>query len=410
VSSLSRDVVLSHPGKQHSYEVAVALERAGRLKCFYTGMFFRQGPYARAASRLLGKRSHAGVPSDRVRSWPYAEAVSRSLGRSRILPRAIRDRLQYPFVNWAFDRHVARQLVGLNPPPSAVYGFLGASEQTFVAAQRRGIATVLDVPIVLDALEVIKQENAVRGQFDTPTGLSHVRMRREIMTADWVVVPSKAVAQSVATVDTAHPGISIVPFGVDVDRFAPSARRNTVPGRLNVLFAGRLEPRKGVHFLIDAWRHAPADWNLELAGPAGPAQYVRSLRENYTTNVSELGNLTQSELAEFLRKGDVFVFPSLAEGSALVTYQALASGLPCIVTAEAGSVVRDGVEGFVVPARDSAAITATLDLLARDQKLRERMARAARARAESFTWNHYHAALIEVLEQIVGQRSASRRP
>jgi glycosyltransferase involved in cell wall biosynthesis len=162
--------------------------------------------------------------------------------------------------------------------------------------------------------------------------------------------------------------------------------------------------------LIDAWRQAPADWSLELAGPAGPEPYVRSLRENYSANVSELGNLTQPELAGFLRKGDVFVFPSLAEGSALVTYQALASGLPCIVTAEAGSVARDGVEGFVVPARDSAAITTALDLLARDQELRERMAKAARTRAESFTWNHYHAALIEVLERIVGQRSASPRP
>ncbi len=55
---------------------------------------------------------------------------------------------------------------------------------------------------------------------------------------------------------------------------------------------------------------------------------------------------------------DVFVFPSLFEGSAVVTYEALACGLPCIVTPRPGSVVRDGVEGLIVPARDVEALAA----------------------------------------------------
>ena len=75
-----------------------------------------------------------------------------------------------------------------------------------------------------------------------------------------------------------------------------------------------------------------------------------------------------------LRQADVFVFPSLFEGSAVVTYEALASGLPSVVTAEAGSVVRDGVEGFVVGARDVAALAARMETLGRDRELRARMA------------------------------------
>ena len=63
---------------------------------------------------------------------------------------------------------------------------------------------------------------------------------------------------------------------------------------------------------------------------------------------------------------DVFVFPSLFEGSAVVTYEALACGLPSVVTPNAGSVVRDGLEGFVVPPRDVEALAARMEQLGDD--------------------------------------------
>ncbi len=75
---------------------------------------------------------------------------------------------------------------------------------------------------------------------------------------------------------------------------------------------------------------------------------------------------------------DVFVFPSLFEGSAVVTYEALACGLPSIVTAEAGSVVRHGLEGLVVPARDVEALAEAMERLGCDPGLREDFAASAR--------------------------------
>jgi glycosyltransferase involved in cell wall biosynthesis len=76
--------------------------------------------------------------------------------------------------------------------------------------------------------------------------------------------------------------------------------------------------------------------------------------------------VTRQEVRRHYQWADVFVFPSLCEGSAMVTYEALAAGLPVITTPNAGSVVRDGVDGFIVPIRDAEAIAAKLDLLARD--------------------------------------------
>ena len=89
--------------------------------------------------------------------------------------------------------------------------------------------------------------------------------------------------------------------------------------------------------------------------------------EPYLEMVEPLGRVSHAEMPAWMRQADVFVFPSLFEGSAVVTYEALASGLPCVVTAESGSVVRDGLEGFVVGGatsplwprewKDSGAIT-----------------------------------------------------
>jgi alpha-maltose-1-phosphate synthase len=98
-----------------------------------------------------------------------------------------------------------------------------------------------------------------------------------------------------------------------------------------------------------------------------------------------------------MAEADVFVFPSLFEGSAVVTYEALACGLPSVVTPNAGSVVRDDVEGFVVPPSDVEALAGRMERLGLDPDLRAEMAARARVRALEFDWPRYHSALIEAL-------------
>jgi glycosyltransferase involved in cell wall biosynthesis len=102
---------------------------------------------------------------------------------------------------------------------------------------------------------------------------------------------------------------------------------------------------------------------------------------------------------------DVFVFPSLFEGSAVVTYEALACGLPSVVTPDAGSVVRDGVEGLLVPAGDVGRLAEGMERLGSDPELRASLGRAARRRAEEFDWLRYHASLHDAVCELVGRRS-----
>ena len=95
-----------------------------------------------------------------------------------------------------------------------------------------------------------------------------------------------------------------------------------------------------------------------------------------------------------------FVYPSLHEGSALAIYEALASGLPVVTTFNSGSVVRDGIEGYVVPVQDPDAIKEKIESLYHNIPLRKRMGAAARLRAETFSWEAYRERVAGIYKDI----------
>ena len=108
-----------------------------------------------------------------------------------------------------------------------------------------------------------------------------------------------------------------------------------------------------------------------------------------------------AEPSDLYQQASVFVFPTLEEGSALVTYEALACGLPVITTLNAGSIVRDGVEGIIVPIRDVDGLATAMGRLCGDDDLRKEMGLEARRRAETFTWKRYGDSLVDRYRELV---------
>ena len=171
------------------------------------------------------------------------------------------------------------------------------------------------------------------------------------------------------------------------------------------LFAGGVSQRKGIKYLLEAWRRVRRPgWRLQLLGalprdpgPLGP----------YLDGVECLGRVGHADVPARMAAADVFVFPSLFEGSAVVTYEALASGLPSVVTPGAGSVVRDGDEGFHVPAGGVEPLAESMERLGNDPELRRTMSAAARRRAEAFDWPRYHEAVVDAVRSMLPAGGAS---
>ncbi len=110
------------------------------------------------------------------------------------------------------------------------------------------------------------------------------------------------------------------------------------------------------------------------------------------------------DVENYLSQGTIHVFPSTCEGSAKVTYEAAACGLPQITTREAGDVVTDGVEGMIITPGDVDALGDAIRYLYDHPEIVERMSLAARKRAvDNFTWDHFRTRLL------VGYERAMRR-
>ncbi len=407
------DVLVACPdGRAPAYQAVVGFARAARLGRFLTGFYYSgSGRLARLApgvERQLLRRHDPEIPADRVRSelgFDLALAVERRIAHSQ-------PALRFRLAQWRtrhFDRAVARALYRPRPRVAFLFSDVG-SEFALPACGPLGIRSVLsmvhgDVREERRLME-IEAETAPdffpiylgNGAVD-PREMDwlHERRLRDIALADRILVPSEHIAGELERHGTPRARIAVVPYAADTRRFVPNRSKRHGPS-CTFLFAGGITQRKGIKYLLEAWRQVRRPgWRLQLLGamPANTAPL-----EPFRDEVEWLGRFPHAEVPARMAAADVFVFPSLFEGSAVVTYEALACGLPSIVTAESGSVVRDGHEGLIVPARDVRALAAAIERLGCDAGLRAEFSLSARARAESYDWPRYHAAILGAIDDV----------
>ncbi len=403
-----------------AYQAVVGLAHTGQLDRFLTS-FYDKGPGAlsrlidrcapsttAAYQRFLTRRRHPQIPTARVLSRPSVDLslVAESKlttcwpGARRYLARRRTER---------FDRQLANVVKNHDPEVCFTFSDVG-SRLTLPACRELGIPTVLSMVTgdVREECEVLERE-AARAPEWLPIYLGdgrldrneldwlHARRLSELQLADRILVPSEHIAATLARLGTPRERIRVVPYAADTQRFQP------LPDKLHTqecifLFAGGITQRKGIKDLLDAWKMVRRPgWRLQLLGPLprdpGPLK-------PFLSEVELLGRVGHADVAKIMANADVFVFPSLFEGSAVVTYEALASGLPSIVTANAGSVVRDGEDGMIVPSADPDRLADAMRRLGCSAELRAMMARSARERALEFDWPRYHTAIAQACSEV----------
>ncbi len=402
-------VIVFNPYTHHSYQTAYGLQQAGMLDCLLTAFYYKPGspfwswlgllPHGiqARARRYLARRNFAGLDERRVRFLaPFALvdfAIERTPALRERLPALRRWKLEW-VERWAGRIVAARR-------PKAVIGHDIASLETFRAAKAAGVICILDqtTGFLGAALRLNQEEMRLQPDFaeelvDREPAWVIPHALAELELADWILAPSDYVRDTLTALGIARGRIVSLPYGVDTERFTPRAgtHEDTEDGaRFRLLFVGRLSQKKGIKYLLEAVKRlALPGLELTLIGSlAGSGSGLQS----YAGLYRHIPYVPNREIQQHYREANVFVFPSLHEGSALVVFEALASGLPVITTPNAGSVVRDGVDGYIVPIRDVDALCAKITLLYRDRALLRTLGRNARARAEEHSWPRYHARL-----------------
>jgi glycosyltransferase involved in cell wall biosynthesis len=154
---------------------------------------------------------------------------------------------------------------------------------------------------------------------------------------------------------------------------------------LRVLTVGAVGLRKGSPYVLRAARALGAAAQFRMAGPA---QLSPAARAEFEGHVELLGPVPRNQVRRHFEWADVFLLPSVCEGSATATYEALAAGLPVVCTHNTGSVVTDGADGFLVPARDHLPIVERMARFAEPGVL-EAMSANALAKARAFDLEAY---------------------
>lgn len=408
-------VVISHPGGNSMIYGLVAMAQSlGRRVEFDAGFYYRKPGWVAKLPWLpkslcerleagLRRRFHPAIDPQGVRIFPAAEALRQLLARLP-LGRAIRRHI-VPLRDGWFDRAVARRL--RRTGCDLVIGHDGAFLQTLRAARQSGAVTVLNQTIghVTAGRAILREEAALCPDFadsipsDTPDSVLR-RCRAEALEADHLLAPSDYVRDSLTALGVDPRRIVMMPYGADLELFRPAAEPE--PGGFRILFVGQISQRKGIKYLLEAVRRLDLeDVELILAGPlVGRGAGLRP----YSGRFRLLPKLPYDELPRLYRESSLFVYPSLHEGAAMATFEALASGLPVIATPNAGSVVREGEEGYIVAIRDVEALMDRILQLYSDRALRRSMAKKARARAEGHSWRHYRDRMDGFLQRALADR------
>lgn len=192
----------------------------------------------------------------------------------------------------------------------------------------------------------------------------------------------------------------VVPYGADLSRFSPATQQTEERCPFRILFVGSIGQRKGISYLLRAYRRFKAA-NTELV-LVGNLPDNRTAFAPFRDDFRHIAHVPQAELPGLYQGADVFVFPTLLEGMPLVVLEAMACGLPVITTANGpGDIVRDGIDGFIVPIRDSDAIAEKLEYLRANPDRMKEMGYNARRRALEYSWSAYQERVSIVIDRLL---------
>ena len=423
VRPLSKAVVV-HGGARDSYQLALALTEAGLLESLVTDLFWPSDRgWARKVARglpsglreLLGRRSAAGLPFNEVklcllhglrsvlmeklprlpfetrRKWNREADAALGRAAGRLARKTNTGLVSYSYFGYdaisAYGRPA--MLFQMHPHPATIRNIL-----------REELAAHPDCASSLEQeWELALPEEDYRHLVEEP------RM------ASCLLVASTFTKNSLIEHGTPAEHITVVPYGVDLERFHPAANEQRTGGPLRLLFVGRINQRKGIKYLLEALRllqNQEVEVELTICGRVvDDLQLFRPFQNQVKIRPSVSG----PELIRAYQDADLFVFPSVAEGFGQVLLEALASGLPILSTTPhtaAPDLIDDGVEGFIVEPRRPDLLAERIAWAANHRAELHEMARRARLRAEQFTWQRFRTQAADSIRQYLQSNEASK--
>lgn len=203
----------------------------------------------------------------------------------------------------------------------------------------------------------------------------------------------------------------IIPNGVDIGRFTPDVTpmEKFCDGKQNILFLGRLEHRKGLKYLLEAYQQVKQeipDSRLIVAGPGTRLRkgYDRWIKRNHLEDVVFVGYISEEDKPRYFKTADIYCAPSTGhESQGIVLLEGMAVGTPIVASNIEGyaGVITHGQEGLLVPPKNSSELAKALIFLLKDKSLRQQMGAKGRATAEQYSWERIARKVVDFYTSVI---------
>jgi glycosyltransferase involved in cell wall biosynthesis len=408
-------ITLFHLGSRWNYDLPVTLAERGLLSQFYTDAYCGRGstlaplrylPGLSGALRQLLARQRPELPKAKVTAF---NLLGIEYGFRLRQIKNTQTRLQlFLEINHRFNQLVCQK--GFSEETNIVFGMNTASLEVFESLEGKGIKRLMDQNLLPMSVEtkILAEEYSRWPDWvqDQPQGHEHgpvlkqwlEREELEWKMADYILCACPSTALALTKLGVLESKLRIIPYPVKANGFYQ--KRSLVKGRpLRLLFVGQINLRKGApYFLGMLKRLRPGSFEARMVGPI--QLNVRALT-HYQDLCVFTGMIPRNQMSAQYAWADVFVFPSLCDSAPGSTNEALAAGLPVITTHGSGTVVEDGVEGWVVEDRNVDALVEKVTKLDRDRALLLHLSNNALRKAQSIDVRAYGDKLERVCTELL---------
>jgi glycosyltransferase involved in cell wall biosynthesis len=290
----------------------------------------------------------------------------------------------------------------------AVVAYELSALHTFTAAKKIGAACILDAPSIHRAEQdqhyVSRVPTAYKARVD-------LRKDRELSLADCIFTASDLAAKSYLTNLSSGNWVKTVMLGVDVERFKPkpvSPYIDTLREPFKFAFVGSGTRKKGFDLILDCLEKLLSEGLLiELLVAGRIDQKLLSGRNALRGEVRQFGFVSHAELASLLTSAHCLLLPSLFDSFGMVVAEAMACGLPVIVSNMVGArqLVEEGRNGFVIPVGNREALAQKMRWCVMNWEALAKMSVAARTTAEGASWANYRYHFARAVQEVCRARS-----
>ena len=419
-------VIVAHPHQQHSYYLATGLDKAGVLYKYITTVYQRPGSLTTLLSPLLKgnnkkralSRRNPNISNDKVIQYcelfglfylfimritknnkkildPYNRFVSKRFGK-KVAKYAIKNNVDAVV---CFDTECLELFSYLKKKAPKIIRVMDASAINRLYLKKLYLKDMELYPEFANRLKLERPELFAKNSDKVMRGL-----KKEIYLTQYFLVPSNLVSDSFIYSQAKKKQMIKCPYGVDVRMFLNEEKSFDNSKRpLKVVYVGGIKELKGVGHLLKAFQQIDTEIaELTIVGAGNPNDLDIV---NYMKKINFIGSVVHSEMPNILKQYDVFVFPSLGDSFGLSVLEGMASGLPAIVSENAGisEYITNNNDGFVIPAFSEEKIIEYVNWFYNNPDKKYEMSKNAINKAKRFTWEKYYDEVAKNLIAVINK-------